>query len=81
MKNTFRSLGRISKRIIISGWSASIILLISSAVIFFGAGKIFDYYPSMTLCSSLLAATRPVFVISSAASLGTEYFKKQKDKE
>jgi|GEM_PF-852449 len=80
MKNIFLNLGKKSKRIIISGWSLSIILLISSAVVFFGAGKIFDYYPSMALCNALLSASRPVFVISSIASLGVEYFRKQKER-
>lgn len=79
MKNVYQNLGIISKRIIVSGWSVSIILLISSAVIYFGAGKIFDYYPSMRLCNLLLSSSRPIFVISSIASLGAEYIKKQKD--
>lgn len=81
MKNIFKNISRTSRHIIIFGWSAAILTLTASAVIFFGAGNFFDYYPSMRLCAMLLSLVRPVFVISCAASLCTEYMIKQKSEE
>ena len=75
-----KNISKTSRRILVIGWAAAAVVLTASAAVYFGAGKIFDYYPSMALCAKLLTAVRPVFVLSSAASLAAEYFNLSRQK-
>lgn len=81
MKDLFFSIGKKSRIILIVGWGCSLLLVAASAVLFFGAGIIAEYYPAMYLCEKLLAASRPVFVLSSAISLSAEYLRKMKTED
>ncbi|MBR4858121.1 MAG: hypothetical protein IKU08_02925 [Clostridia bacterium] len=79
MIKIFKNLHRRTKITFAVCWTAVILILSASAVLYIGAGGIFDYYAAVDLSESLLALCRPASVIAFLASLGCEYAAKQKN--
>ncbi len=79
MRKIFKNLHRRTKITVAVCWSAVILMLSASTVLYIGAGGIFDYYTAVDLSESLLALCRPASVITLLASLGSEYTAKQKN--
>ena len=79
MLKIFKNLHRRTKVTVVVCWSAVILILTASAVLYIGAGGIFDYYTAVDLSEALLALCRPASVIAFLASLGCEYAAKQKN--
>lgn len=70
---------RKSKWFLAIGSAIVIIIILSSTVLYIGAGRIFDYHIATDISEKLLAASRPVSVAVCAGSFGIEYFLKKKD--
>ena len=79
MIKIFRKLHRRTKITVTVCWTAVLIILLASSVLYIGAGGIFDYYTAVDLSESLLALCRPASVIAFLASLGSEYSARQKN--
>jgi hypothetical protein len=73
MKNIFLNLSRSSRLTLIIGGAAVAAVLIASAVLYFGAGVLWDYYPSVAKSEWLLANSRPLGVGVCVSSLLLEY--------
>ena len=73
MKNIIMQLHISSRLIFIFGWIAVIIIVLASAVLHYGAGRIWDYYHSVALSEKLLSLSRPASVAVCTASLLSEY--------
>lgn len=80
MKNAFK-IHRSSKHFLIIGAAAVALIITASAVLYIGAGRLFDYHLATDISEKLLAASRPLSVTVCAGSVGIEYFFKQKDSE
>ena len=70
---------RKSKWFLAIGSAIVIIIILSSTVLYIGAGRMFDYHIATDISEKLLAASRPVSVTVCAGSFGIEYFLKKKD--
>ena len=79
MKKVFSQMHRCAKNVFISGWIIVFIMLTVSAVLYIGAGNLFDYYISVYISEKLLAGVRPVSVAVCLGSLALEYYSKQKE--
>lgn len=79
MKNFFSHIHRPAKLVFVIGWSAIIIMLAASTVLYIGAGELFDYYEAVDISEKLLAGVRPVCIAVCAGSLGLEYFARRKE--
>ena len=77
MKNTLK-IHTGAKRFLITGTVTVLLIIIVSAVLYIGAGRLFDYYIATDISEKLLAASRPVSVAVCAGSVGIEYFLKRK---
>ncbi len=73
MKNILMQIHTSSRLIFVIGGIAVLTTVLASAVIYFGAGSLWDYYLSIALSEKLLTASRPLSVGVCAASLLVEY--------
>ena len=73
MKNIFLNLHRSSKLTLLIGGAAVAAVVITSAVLYFGAGVLWDYYPSVAKSEWLLANSRPLWIGVCVLSLLLEY--------
>lgn len=73
MKNILFEISSLSKYIFITGFLAASLIVAASAVLYFGAGRWWDYYFCIPLCEKLLAASRPVGVSTCVSALLVEY--------
>jgi len=80
VRKILKNLHRRTKITVAVCWSAVILMLAASTVLYIGAGGIFDYYTAVDLSESLLALCRPASVIAFLASLGSEYAAKKHKK-
>jgi hypothetical protein len=80
LKNILSEVCPISKHIFIIGFITAILIVAVSAVLYFGAGRIVDYYPSVSLSEKLLSASRTVWVSACISALLVEYRAKACDK-
>ncbi len=74
MKKMFSFMHRPAKVAFIAGWIITLLMLIVSAVLYIGAGRVFDYYIATDISEKLLMLTRPAAIAVSAISLSLEYF-------
>lgn len=81
LKSTFSHIHLSARLILIIGGLLTVAAVAASALLHFGAGKIFDYYFAADLSERLLAASRPIGVISCCSALAAQYRKKQKENE
>ncbi len=79
MKKIFTNLHRRTKYIVVLGWAAVMIMLFVSALLYIGAGEMFDYYSAVDISEKLLTLCRPASVFACLASLGSEYAAKQRN--
>ena len=79
MKKILASVHRSARLIMISGWAAVAAIVIASAVLYIGAGEMFDYYSAIKTSENLLALSRPAAVAVCTFSLLAEYRSKQKN--
>lgn len=79
MKEIFSHIHRISKTLVITGWSAVILMLAASIILYSGAGRWFDYYTSVEISEKLLELVRPVCVTVSIGCIAAEHLIKQKN--
>ena len=80
LKNILNRISPVSKRIFIIGFSAAVLIVAVSAVIYFGAGREWDYYLCISLSEKMLAASRPVITSTCICALLVEYRAKTCDK-
>lgn len=80
MKNSLK-IHRKSKLLLIAGTAAVVTVLLASALLYFGAGRSFDYFIATDISEKLLAGVRPLSVAVCIGSLGTEYFLIRKDND
>ena len=78
MKKILSELHRPARRILIIGGLLTAAVA-ASAFLYFGAGRLLDYYPCVDMSEKLLAATRPLGVLVCAGTLGSEYLSKQRE--
>ncbi len=78
MKEILKNIHFPAKLALVAGWIAIAVILISSTVLYIGAGNFFDYYSAVALSEGLLTAVRPVSVAVFAVSTGIEYYSKRK---
>ena len=79
MKNIFSHIHRSSKIALTAGWIAVFVLLSVSAVLYVGAGRLFDYHSAVFVSEKLLETVRPVCILASIFPLAIEYFAVRKD--
>ena len=63
----------------IIGWLTVAVTVAASAVLYIGAGEVFDYYSAIGISENLLALSRPIAVVVCVFSLLIEYRSKQKN--
>lgn len=73
MKNIFLQLHISSKLTLIIGGVAVAAVVAASAVLYFGAGVVWDYYPSVAGSEWLLANSRPLGIIVCLTAILTEH--------
>ncbi|MBP3697152.1 MAG: hypothetical protein J6J45_06360 [Clostridia bacterium] len=73
MKNILMQVNSASKHIFILGSVAVALTVAASAVLYFGAGTLWDYYACIAVSEKLLALSRPVSVTICATALLLEY--------
>lgn len=73
MKRIFKEIHRPARRVFVIGWLIVAAVLAASAVLYIGAGRVFDYYSSVEISEKLLASVRPLAIAVCALSLGLEY--------
>lgn len=73
MRKIFKELHRPARRVFVIGWIVIAAVVAASAVLYIGAGSVFDYYSSVEISEKLLASARPVSIGVCACSLGLEY--------
>lgn len=73
MKDIFLQLHRLSKLTLVIGGVAVAAVIIASAVLYFGAGVFWDYYPSVAKSEWLLANSRPLGIAVCIAAIVAEY--------
>ena len=73
MKDIFSEINPISKHIFFVGFITAILIVAASAVLHYGAGRIWDYYFCISLSERLLAASRPAGVSACISALLVEY--------
>lgn len=73
MKEIFLQLHRSSKLTLVIGGAAVIAVIAASAVLYFGAGILWDYYPTVARSEWLLASSRPLGIGVCLAAILTEY--------
>ena len=78
MKNSLK-IHRKSRLLLLTGSVTIVAVLLISTVLYFGAGRGFDYFIATDISEKLLAGVRPLSVAVCVGSLGTEYFLKRKD--
>ncbi len=78
MKDIFLQLHRSSKLTLIIGGLTVAAVIIVSAVLYFGAGVFWEYYPSVAKSEWLLANSRPLGIGVCLAALVTEYVSAKK---
>ena len=79
MKQIMLQVHRNSKRILIIGSVIVAAVLISSTVLYIGAGRFFDYYSATEISEKLLTSVRPLSLAVSAGSIGSEYYIRHKN--
>ena len=79
MRNFLASVHRPARIVLIVGWLTVAAIVAVSAVLYIGAGAVFDYYSSVAFSENLLAFSRPVAVAVCAFSLLIEYRSRQKN--
>ena len=67
------------RRILIIGGLLTAAAVAASAFLYFGAGRLLDYYPCVDMSEKLLAASRPLGVLVCAGTLGSEYLSEQRE--
>ncbi len=80
MKNTIK-IHRNSKRFLLIGGITVALIILVSAVLYIGAGRLFDYYIATDISEKLLAVSRPVSVAVCTGSVSMEYFFKKRDSD
>lgn len=80
MKDIFSEINPISKHIFLIGFITAFLIVAVSAVLYFGAGRIWDSNFSISLSEKLLAASRPVGVSACVFALLAEYRSRTCDK-
>lgn len=78
MKKIFLQLHRSSRLTLIIGGIVVAAVIIASAVMYFGAGVLWDYYPSVAGSEWLLANSRPLGIGVCLAAVATEYLLSKK---
>ncbi len=78
MKEILKNVHRPAKYVFIIGWIAIAAVVITSTVLYIGAGEVFDYYSAVALSEKLLTSARPISVGVFAASTCVEYCLKKK---
>ena len=73
LKNILDIINPVSKHIFIIGFATAILIVAVSAVIYFGAGREWDYYLCISLSEKMLAASRPVITSTCISALLVEY--------
>lgn len=79
MKNITEKIHTPAKRVLIIGFSVIMIMLVVSALLYVGAGRIFDYYSVIGISEGMLNFVRPVCVFVCLGSVGAEYLSRQKE--
>lgn len=79
MKNITDKIHTPAKRVLIIGFSVIAFMLAVSALLYIGAGRIFDYYSVIGISEGMLNSVRPISVFVCLGSLGAEYLSRQKE--
>lgn len=79
MRKIFASVHRPARLLMIIGWLTVAVTVAASAVLYIGAGDVFDYYSAIGISENLLAVSRPIAVVVCVFSLLIEYRSKQKN--
>lgn len=62
-----------SRRLLLGGTGLCLLLAALSAALYFGAGQTADAFAAIACSERLLAAVRPLAVLTAAGALGAEY--------
>ncbi len=73
MKEILINLHRSSRLTLLIGGAVVVFFIVASAVLYFGAGVLWDYYPSVAKSEWLLANSRPLGVCVCVTALLAEY--------
>lgn len=73
MKNILTQINSASKHIFIFGSIAVALVVAASAVFYFGAGTLWEYYVCIAVSERLLTASRPMSVTVCVTALLLEY--------
>ena len=79
MKKILSRIHRPARRVFIIGAVFVIVMILLSAILYIGAGRMFDYYSAVVTSERLLALSRPVCIGVCAGALGLEYFSQKKE--
>ena len=81
MKKILSRIHRPARRVFIIGTVLVIVMILLSAILYIGAGRLFDYHIATDISEKLLAASRPISVAVCTGSFGIEYFLKKKESD
>ncbi len=73
MRKIFKEIHAPARRVFVIGWLIVAAVIIVSAVLYIGAGRVFDYYSSVEISEKLLASARPASIGVCVSALSLEY--------
>ncbi len=79
MKNIIDKMHKPAKRVLMTGFAIIILMILTSAFLYVGAGRFFDYYSVIGLCDGMLNSVRPLSVFVCLGSVGAEYVSRKKE--
>ena len=79
MKNITDKIHAPAKRVLAIGFSVIAVMLAASALLYVGAGRIFDYYSVIGISEGMLSGVRPISVFVCLGSVGAEYVSRQRE--
>jgi len=79
MKEIIKKIHKPAKYIFVTGWIIILFMLISSTLLYIGAGKVVDYHKSIEISELLLEALRPISVAVCIGSVSAEYLTAKKE--
>lgn len=79
MKNITDKIHTPAKRVLAVGFSVIAVMLTVSALLYVGAGRIFDYYSVIGISEGMLNGVRPLCVFVCLGSVGAEYVSRQRE--
>lgn len=73
MRKIFKEIHTPARRVFVIGWIVIAAVVAASAVLYIGAGRVFDYYSSVEISEKMLASARPASIGVCVCALCLEY--------